>query len=277
MKYLSAITTYNPDPSRLEENLRALLPQTDFLLITDNGSANFADIKALAGKLCHDAGTELELIQNEKNLGVARALWQIMDFAEGNGFDWVLTLDQDSVAAPELIEHYLEYASYPSAGALTCVIKDRNFTESFPDTAAPVDKCITSGCFMSTEAYKKTPGYNPELFIDKVDFDICCALRRAGYEIICVPYEGLLHEVGHAKNVSVAGRGTVVFGQPAWRRWYSARNGIYIARKYGYESTAKALARELKDVLAVFIYEDDRAAKLKAGIKGIAAGFKMKI
>ena len=94
-RILTGIVTYNPDIGRLKQNLETITDQTDELLIIDNASENFSQIKTLA------AGKFIEL---EKNHGIAYALRRLMDFANKNGYDWVLTLDQDSVACQMILE-----------------------------------------------------------------------------------------------------------------------------------------------------------------------------
>ena len=56
------------------------------------------------------------------------------------------------------------------------------------------------------------------MFIDKVDFDICYSLRDKGLRIIKIDFDGLLHEVGHGKEISIFGIKKTVFNHPAWRR-----------------------------------------------------------
>lgn len=228
MKVLIGIVEYKPDAERLKACLKSVSDADTY--IVDN---------------------------SENNIGIASALKKIMEYAGENGYEWVLTLDQDSVAAPGLIDEYLKYTDDSTIGALTCIIKDRNFDELQP--AGEVDCCITSGCFMRVDAYKKTPGYDEWLFIDSVDFDICLSLREAGYRIRRIPFEGLIHEVGKGKK-TVFG---YVYNHPAWRKYYIARNRVYVAKKHG-GNVFREIVRNIRDMFLVLLYEDDKLAKIKA-------------
>lgn len=279
MKVLTGIITFNPDMDRLKENLSAVTVQDTDILIYDNGSSNSAGIKNLAS----ESGSKIVCMKT--NQGIANGLRYIMDYALQHHYDWVLSLDQDSVTNKGLISEYKKYINNPKIGALTCDIRDRNFVEIDKEIFGNgehgiqnVQKCITSGCFMRVSAYAATDGYDSRMFIDFVDFDICYALVRAGYKIVKIPYEGLLHEDGHGTNVTFFGRKYVMFHKSAWRRFYIVRNEIYMARKFPkMQSPLRTTLRCIYYIGLIFIYEDHKIAKLCNGTKGLVSGWKMRI
>lgn len=271
-RIMTGIITYNPDIDRLRQNLSTITGQTDSIIVVDNGSYNVSQIRELTGD---------SLISLGENRGVAYALRLIMDLARKNGYDWVLTIDQDSVADRNLVKEYRKYMA-DDIGAMTCLIRDRNYPEieyEHPCTEVQdIDWCITSGCLMNVKAYEKTPGYDEKMFIDCVDIDICYSLAEAGYRIIRIPYEGLLHEIGKAKRLTFLGKKTQVFNHPAWRRYYVNRNTIYLAKKHPEHGTvANTVGRCLYHTLITFIYEDQKMKKLKENIRGIHDGIRGKM
>ena len=279
MNILTGIVTFNPDIDRLRKNISAVVIQDTDILIFDNGSTNYADIIDLVSEL------KCKVQHVKKNEGIAYGLKYIMDYAAQNHYDWVLSLDQDSIASRELITKYKEYIENPKIGALTCDIKDRNFVEISDSNSLveengvkQVQRCITSGCFMRVSAYEATDGYDVPMFIDFVDFDICYALIRAGYKIIKIPFEGLLHEDGHGVNVSFFGKKYIMYHKSAWRRFYMMRNEIYLARKFPeIQSPFITTLRCFWQICLVFIYEEDKFSKLKNGLRGVLKGVTMKI
>lgn len=279
MNILTGLVTFNPDINRLRENLSTIVIQDTDILIFDNGSANFSDISNLASEL------GCKIYSSEKNKGIAYGLRYIMDYAVKYYYDWVLSLDQDSVLNKNLIQKYKKYVSDPHIGAMTCDIRDRNFEEiseqAFEKGAHGVryvQTCITSGCLMRVSAYTDTNGYDVSMFIDFVDFDICYALLRAGYRIIKIPFEGLLHEDGHGVNVSFFGKKYIMYNKSAWRRFYMMRNEIYLARKFPeIRSLFRTMVHCLWQIGLVFLYEGDKVAKLENGLKGIFKGLLMPI
>lgn len=277
MRVLGGIVTYNPDLSRLVENIKSIIGQVDCLLLIDNGSSNYKGICEEAEKY------SCRIIVYKTNFGIAMALKQLMEYAVTNGFDWVLSLDQDSIAMPDLISEYKKHATEQSVGAMTCSIKDRNFDlikvcKLNGEKMEYVKTCITSGFFISVQAYQTTSGYDDKMFIDLVDFDICYSICEAGFRILKIPYVGLLHEIGIGENVKFLGRDIVIFHHNSIRRYYMTRNLIYLSKKHPRElSVAKALAKVLYRIIAVFIYEDDKKGKLMVSIKGIKDGINMTV
>ena len=147
MKFLAVIITYNPDVERLTENIKAISQQTDKVLLVDNGSED----KLFLSKLSFIYNTAV--ISNEKNKGIAYALNQGMKYAYQNGYEWAITLDEDSVCpdgiiagAKKLIENTLDVAMIvplikeTSSGEL-CELGTKVNDEPYQE----VKKCITSG------------------------------------------------------------------------------------------------------------------------------------
>lgn len=273
MKILCGIVTYNPDMNRLYENITAVSKQCHDIIIFDNASNNYFDIMNFA------SSNNIVLIKNDCNNGIAQALKYIMEYAVDSGYDWVLALDQDSVIQSGLIDKYKEYVDLPSVGILTCEIMDRNFVVCSNDISIrgfeEVEICITSGSFMNVEAYQKTAGYDPYLFIDKVDYDICYSFKDAGYNIIKIHFNGLLHEIGHGKNVSFLGINKTVYNHPSWRVYYMVRNAIYIGKKHNNRTILrKLIISELGRLVLIILFETDKWAKICQSIRGLKDGLR---
>lgn len=272
MKILAGIVTYNPNEKRLLENIGSIINQVNHIIIIDNHSLDTKILENIKAKYC-----KVSILYLKRNYGIAYALKQIMSYAQENMYEWVITLDQDSVCANGLVYEYTKYIQ-SDIGAMTCNISDRNFKNgsTYCDSITEISSCITSACFMNVEAYMKTDGYDEKLFIDCVDFDICYSLQEVGYKIIRIPYDGLLHEIGKARDITFCGRKTSVFNHPAWRRYYASRNMIYLAQKHPqFVTKGVAIGRVLYRTAVIFFYEKDKIKKLKYNIKGLLAGFKM--
>lgn len=270
----AGIVLYNPDIERLSENIDSIISQVDKVILVDNGSSNINEVKQ---NFCSD---KISFIFNEKNKGIATALNQLAIEAGNSGYTWILTLDQDSVCQSGLIEKYKKYISLPDVGILTCNIIDRNFgIESSADQAEYEECkfCITSGSLMNIEMLKQIGGFDDEMFIDKVDYDICLSMRENGKKILRVNYNGLLHEIGHAQKVKIVKLELLFFHHSAFRRYYITRNAIYCAKKHKNLSLLKETLIALLDMVLVFIFEENKFAKLKGSIKGLFDGFRMKV
>lgn len=274
-KILAGIVTYNPEISRLKENLVALLSQVNHIYIIDNGSTNLSEIYSLIEFLKTD---KVKIESYGINKGIAKALKDIMIYSYKNRYEWVLSLDQDSVIEPELINEYIKAAydaNNKNVGIFTCLIKDRNFYDSQyekqNEVYLDVPYCITSASFTNVEKYMKTDGYDETFFIDAVDFDICYSMREAGYFIRRINYIGLYHEVGHGVNRWFLWKKIVVYHQKPFRIYYYARNLKIMHKKhkkmYPYWKFFKT---ELALFMRIFLYENSKWKKIVAFKRGIS-------
>lgn len=269
MKVLAGIVMFNPDIKRLKENIDGIYEQVDLVLLVNNGSDNFGAIKDMI-----KAYGKIIVLDNGSNLGIATALKRIMSYAMEWGYDWVLTLDQDSVCQPRLIDAYSKYCELPNVGILTCNIVDRNFTVSSGFTEGQdyreVSQCITSASLVKTAAYRQTDGFDEKLFIDSVDFDICINMRIHGFKIYKINYNGILHEVGHGRNIRLLFKDYISYNHSPFRQYYMARNHKYLVMKYPEQfSKVKEWIREIRSEVIILLYEKNKYKKLKSRWEGL--------
>lgn len=278
MKCAAGIVLYNPDIARLRNNLEAIIPQVDKIFLVDNGSENQPAIRELL-----DDFPAAALLSNNANEGIAKALNQLLLAAEKDGDDWLLTLDQDSVAQPGLVAAYtafIDSRTVEHPALLTCQIKDRNYginpRNTFTGDYQPVKKCITSACFTNVKAAREVGGFDEAMFIDYVDFELCFKLSEAGYDIIRLAYVGLLHELGQkAQRHSFLGISTIATNHSPQRVYYFARNMIYTLRKHPRVNRWGELKSLVFKTATIILYEKRKFAKIKAICRGLRDGLKM--
>lgn len=275
MKIGAGIVTYQPDLDRFRENLNAVMDQVDFVVCVDNGSKNIAALKTFLA-----ASTETQkvtLIENRKNLGIAKALNQIMAAGQQAGAAWMLTLDQDSVAAADLIAAYRPYMDNDRIGMMTCIIQDRRagIMVPFESGDAPYEtetRIITSGCLTNVAAWAHCGGFDEKLFIDYVDIDLCQTMIEQGYQTIRINHIGLLHELGQSRKVRFLGREWHIFNHSAFRKYHIVRNNLYFIRKHaknGLVNRRKEYKGLLLYAILVCLYEPNRRANIKAMLRGV--------
>lgn len=272
---VAGIVTYNPDIGRLRENLDAIAPQVDCVIVADNGSSNYVDVAELVD------GYPTLVIRNGENLGIAAALNQIARKALTLGAKWLLTIDQDSVCENGLVAAYEGHVGEGGIASMTCRIIDRNFSYEVPSDRY-VDACITSGNYIELSEWERLGGFDERLFIDKVDTDYCYRLRLDNKKILNVTTTGILHEVGTGtQRRSLFGRGFVVFNHSPFRVYYIIRNQVYFARKHrqslGNVQYHRCTRTAWTRALIYILYEDDKLAKLKQWTQGLRDGYVMDV
>lgn len=285
----AGIISYNPDIDRLKDNISSVLKQVQGLIVVDNASDNIDEIKRLLSEI--DKESRIELIVNNKNMGIGYALNQIMKNAhDKKTISWVLTLDQDTVVYDDIIKMYQLFLNSDNKNddivSLTCLRHDRNFVEKnangnakspITEDFTEVKSCITSGNLISVDAWKKIKGFNNSLFIDMVDDEFCYRLREHNYKIIRINKYGYMHELGDSvKKVRFLMNDKNVFIYSAKRKYYVARNCIYMMRRYKLGIINEYSRYLIKRILATLLYEKNKIHEISAYIKGIKAGFKLK-
>ena len=273
-KVLAGIVLFNPKSDRLRDNIEAIRTQLECVLLVDNGSYD-----RTYTKITKDYDN-LVIISNDQNQGIAYALNQICGYAYSHGYDWVLTLDQDSVATPGMVNVYKSIAN-DEIGILGCWIHDRGYQidESWgiEHETFETDWVITSAAFTNVKAWKDCGGFDNGMFIEWVDWEICEAMRKAGYKIMKTYKTKLIHELGHGTRlVKVRHHLMQVMNHKPVRYYYSVRNRIYMARKYDHISLWNQLKEIGFKLYTVEKYEKNKIQNFFAIIKGTIAGFFIK-
>lgn len=277
MDVSAGIVLFNPDIKRLKENIDAVIVQCTHLYLVDNGSGNVDEVKGLLNQYNQ---SKISILWNRENQGIAKALNQLTSAAQKEGFDWILTLDQDSVVPSNIVGEFEKYINNSSVGILCPIICDRNKDEEIKinEDCTEIDECITSGSLLNIKAWSEIGGFDERMFIDGVDFDICYRLRQRGYKIYCIHSVVLLHELGHIEYHRFLFWRVLVKNHSAFRKYYIARNIIYTAKKR--RSTllvVKGLLQEIKMIGIVIFYEEDKLNKSRNICRGIYDGFKGKV
>ncbi len=263
---LATITTYNPEIGLLEKNIDAVKGQVDKLIVYENASANRDEVL----RLCEEKNAEV--VCNDKNYGVAGPLHDGIDYAVENGYDYILTLDQDSVASAGMVDKLIELIksdenlAIVAANPVPATVAE---SESVPVENVSVDSVYTSGMLADVGKIKSIGNYMPEMFIDWVDDEICYRAKECGYGILQsgIP---LIHRLGDLQKARFLWKKIYVQNYSEFRYYHIFRNGYYCIERYGKrKDLVKRCKRRLtKAKLKVILYEKNKASKLKAMKQG---------
>ena len=196
----------------------------------------------------------------------------MFEYAQKNGQDWVLTLDQDSVCPDNLISEYKKHMNMEHLGMLCPLIDDRNYGNEAASSSEveEVQRCITSAALSPVSVWEAVGGYMEELFIDFVDHDFCAKLQENGYKVIRVNTTHLLHEIGHGKNHGIGSvKLFTTLNHGAFRKYYMARNWYYYIKAHKEVlNTTTEWTKYYFFFIKTFLFEDNKAEKWKAMVKG---------
>ena len=274
-KVAAIIVSYNPD-SNLFDSINLLLNQVEKVIIVDNGSKEkyVKYIKSINED-------KIEIILNKENLGIATALNIGVRKALENGYEWILTMDQDSKASPDMVKKMFNvYNSINREERKVILSIFPNFVDeriqsieenSNMNSYEYVDADITSGNLLRKEVFEKVGFFDDSLFIDLVDTDFCMRLNEKGIKMIKIRDAVLYHSLGESKTIKGILGSFNTSNHSALRRYYMTRNRFYIWEKYkGLNSFTLNRDKKLfkKEFVKIILGEKDKVNKIKMVLRG---------
>ena len=271
------LVTYNPDVDRLKKYIYLIRRQANAVILIDNGSDNSSQIEEAFRREPH-----IHMLFNRRNEGIARALNQGFRYATGK-YEWLLTFDQDSLPSKNFMQIMVGHMEDHQVAILCPRIIDRNLKYTphgrYYHPAKDVEfveECITSGSLTRVSAWEKVGGFDETMFIDMVDFEFCYRLRQQGYRILRDNRAKLLHEIGHSEERWLL-KPIAVYHHAPWRRYYWARNSVYVCRKHP-DYRRWYVGKEIFVMLILILFfEDQKLEKIWQILRGIRDGFRMEV
>lgn len=267
---LGVIITYNPDLNLLKKNIGSFINGVDAVIIVDNGSK-------IVEELFYLESDKIRVFSNKENLGIAEGLNQALFYAQKNNFDFILTMDQDSFFETATIQDLLSGFKNSKTAIVCPSIKDMNSKHfvTVSEEYVEVFTAITSGCLCDVGILNLVGGFDSKMFIDYVDFELCLRLQKKGYKILQSKHSVLCHHLGESKIYYVLGIPIICTNHSPLRRFYFARNKIYVYKKYFFTFPFFVLRDVLsfgKTILIVLFFEKLKMKKIKMIVKGIWHG-----
>jgi rhamnosyltransferase len=261
---------------------RITAAQVDELLIIDNGSE--PNVVNLLLELRDEL--KAHLVLNQKNMGIASALNRGVEWAIAEGAEWVLTLDQDSVPAPDMVPTLISaYERFPERSKVAVI--GSNYHKLFGELATvptpesetvgwqEMTTVISSGSLISVQRYSVIGPFRDDFFMDCVDLEYCLRARSKGFRIMMTTKPLMIQRIGDPSEHRFLGRRVVSANYSPERRFYMSRNHFIIARDYLFQEPRWVLStlwRRFKTLVGICLIERDRIAKLRAAWRGTIAG-----
>ena len=264
----AGIVTFNPDIQVLKNNIDSIVNQVQVVVIFDNGSRNVFQIKKLISNY-----KDCICIGSRTNKGIAYALNKLCEWGLEHSYNWVITLDQDSVSPCDLIDCLKKYTGSKVAIVAPNIVYKNNekYTHYSKKSYDIVQWVITSASLTNLKVWEKIGGFDEWLFIDGVDYDFGIRANNAGYKIIRTYDAQLYHELGNLKCISMLGKVIYVTNHSSFRKYYMTRNTIYLRKKL---KTGKPIRTIVKYLVKLVFFEDNKKEKMWSIMRGIHDGLK---
>ncbi|MCF7885393.1 MAG: glycosyltransferase [Candidatus Marinimicrobia bacterium] len=202
------------------------------IIVVDNASVDGS------ARIVKNEFPEINLIENERNSGFAKACNQGLEIAQGK---YLLLLNPDTLLQEDTVPTMIRFfENHPEAGAAGCKILNAdgtlqkacrrsfptpsvaipkmlglsrffpknklfgkyNLTYKDPDELTEVDAVSGSFLMLRKEVYKKIGGLDEDYFMYGEDLDFCYRIKDAGWKIYYVPDTQIVHYKGESAKLA---------------------------------------------------------------------------
>lgn len=246
-RVIAVAVTYQPDLVLFQRAVRACRCQVAHFLVIDNGSSKQCQDALMA--ICKDEACEF--VPLLINLGVAVAQNHGIYLARRAEATHILLLDQDSVAAPDMVLRLFSVINGIShAGRRIAAVGPRlvdrrsGYTAPFihfgllrvkrllcpkaPGVALETDFLVASGALIPVAVLDEIGLMEEGLFIDNVDLEWSFRARHRGFVLLGACDAVLSHSVGD-QVLHVVGR--ALYRHGPLRQYYIMRNRILLYKR----------------------------------------------
>lgn len=242
---MSIIVSFNPTNSiyKLASNVSN---QVGKVVIVDNCSNNVSELESIV-----ELDKNISLIKLSKNYGISKALNVGINEANIGNYQWVLTLDQDSLPDKDMVENLIAAAQRNNYDSVCPVIEDGKYKKSNiqkSDDHQPVSVCITSGQLTKLSVINSLDAFNEDYFIDNVDFDFCLKLKNQNYKLGRSNKAKLNHNIGYIPEKKYYINKFHTYHPPI-RRYYIYRNFVFLLKSYLFKNPLIMLKLLLSNIL----------------------------
>ena len=261
MKIDAVVVFYNPTIEMID-NIKKYYSFIEHLFVVDNSCTSNEEVVKAIKEL--EKATYIPLGENK---GIGYALKVGLEKVKEDNADICLTMDQDSIFPSD---RWNEVKEYLEKNIKDYAIIGLNFNKTETKKGlVEVKTLLTSGNFINMSDYCKIKGFNEELFIDCVDFELCEQFHNINRKIAYINEISLIHQMGdNPIRKRFFGIPITCLNHSPIRYYYRYRNGYYLYHKN--KKFYKNLKNQFFSIkLKVVLYEPNKKEKMKMMSRGI--------
>jgi rhamnosyltransferase len=268
VKVAAVIVLYNPGEDVLE-NILSYIGQVDLLLAIDNSEE---PSRELSEKIKNLPKAEYSALRHNAGIGSALniAAYQCLE----KGYDFLLTMDQDSKAPPDLVANMLDCLQnhdVRQVGIISPFHLLRTAATPPNTNCQQILTAMTSGNLLNLEVFEAIGPFMEELFIDYIDHEYCLRLNKHGYLVLQANSAVLKHSLGNIQIYNLWNFRFTSTHHSAFRRYFMTRNRFFVMNAYKREFPQyyrSQLFGFYYELLAIIFFEKEKLKKLANVIKG---------
>lgn len=256
----SIIVLYHPQLKEVFDNIRTFCHAVDKVLVWRNSPESIT--------IPCDLQDIVVLLGTGENDYMAKPLNAALDWCEKNGYDYLLTMDQDSewVAADHFVFR-----------ALSCPDKDIALFAPYvvgqyakPEADYDAESVITSGSLVNVQIAKRLGGFREDYKIYWVDGEFCYWARINGYRIRVLHDCTLKQKFGN-QTKTLFGFTTSNYSPVVY--YFLIRNMLWMKREFPKGVSLKTVGYTLMyNIRGILLGEKNKLRKIHSINKGIIHG-----
>lgn len=200
------------------------------------------------------------------------------------GYDFILTMDQDSIFSKKDIECLINYINNNNKNDIGIYapnfariyynkdLKSPTYSKPLypPDLVHKTYWAITSGSIVKLSAVKQMMPIDENYFIAYVDFELGMQMKLFGYSVLIVGGAILYQHIGGVVNESLLAKKLRFTNYASTRYYYLIRNNFYIRNKYRNDTKFRILTYKkiVKYIFKLATSEKNKILKIKMGYMG---------
>lgn len=260
MRLAAVVVAYHPERDILTRNIRAFAACVDAIVIWRNSEFDESWVSEWSDKVT--------LMGDGSNKLMAYPLNQTLRWCRSHGYDYLLTMDQDSewLDFEGFIKTVMRHLS-PGIALYAPLVN-----HSFPDKAEEcevVESVITSGVVCDVNTAISLGGFREDYGIYWVDGEYCRRAVAKGYRTVVFPAYRMLQRFG--RETEVFGRTTANYSASSY--YYLFRNMLWMHREYGDNPGLRCVAyTSYVNLRGIILGERHKGVKLRAIARALFEG-----
>jgi rhamnosyltransferase len=221
----AVVILYNPN-DEVPENIESYRKELDRLYIIDN-SAKEGNVLCTLKTL-----DNVHLLHQGENIGISKALNLALHQAGKEGYEWLVTFDQDTAFErgdfPRFCKDALRlHYDDKRVKQISPLHNKKHLAKKTGQTFTEKSFCMTSASMIHIPTASQIGGFDEKLFIDEIDHEFSLRLLSCEYRTFEHNTVAVEHRLG-TKHHSLSH----VTLYPPERIYYMVRNYLYLRRKY---------------------------------------------
>lgn len=232
-KICAVVVLYHPD-LEVVSNIKSYQHEVDWIYFYDNSTDENTDVLEELKKIPNST-----IICKHDNMGLSRAFNEVAPMAREKGYTWMITFDQDSIAATGMIAAMREYVNSnrcdEKIAIVAPVVNDIDNQKETPEVyCSYYDKVIQSGAMHQLSIMEQVGGYDEGLFIYEVDTEYCIRCIINGFKIVKLNGALLMHnqQDEQVEKKFIEGMKLMLNKYSPDAYYYMFRNALYSFNKY---------------------------------------------